>query len=213
MSNGLVFRSRIVIIVLYSLMDNHKKILRIIAIIFAMLLCCSCDKIYDPQIPYGLLLKCRDFLAFCLFLADQEKPYYNHIAQRYYYAMLALASITFQWRKGNGERFVLFSKHEEVWGMLPIDVRDYYGRTLKSLRTKCDYHHDKQSRDQETFKNELSTLVHNGDIVLKQLEEQTRVNYEKFFGPSVTDDSIKKEDCDALMEEINELNESLKGRL
>lgn len=192
----------------------NKTLPKILVFLLAALLCCSCDKgPLDPQIPYGLLLKARDFLAFCVFLADQEKPYYNHISQRYYYAMLAIASITFQWRKGNGVKFELFSKHEDVWKLQPIDVKNTYGRTLKSLRTRCDYHHDEQARDLDTFKKELSDIIHSGDSALTQLEKQTRANYAKFFGVKVTDDSIKKEDCDALMEEIKSLNESLRDKL
>lgn len=190
-----------------------KSLSRLLVLSLALLLCCGCEKVYDPQIPYGLLVKCRDFLAFCVFLADQEKPYYNHIAQRYYYAMLAMASITFQWRKGNGDHFVLFPKHEEVWKLQPLDVKDTYGRSLKNLRTRCDYHHEKQAGNLESYRKDLSAIIHESDEALSHLERQTRDNFCKFFGASVTDVSIKKEDCYALMDVINELNESLKARL
>lgn len=191
----------------------NRRQLRILALFLATLLCSGCAKVWDPQIPYGLLIKCRDFLAFCLFLADQERPFYNHIAQRYYYAMLALASITFQWQKGRGSLFVPFSKHEDVWKVSPLVARRTYGGSLKELRTRCDYHYDEQSRDIEAYKKELSAIINNGNNAFAQLEEQTRSNYVKFFGPSVTDESITIEDCDTLMDEIKRLNESLRGKL
>lgn len=190
----------------------NKRWLRILVLFVATLLCCSCSRVWDPQIPYGLLIKCRDFLAFCIFLADHERPFYNHIAQRYYYAMLALASITFQWRKGGGAIFVPFSKHDDVWKVLPLDVRRTYGGPLKELRTRCDYHYEEQSQSLEAYRIELSEIINNGDNAFAQLEELTRSNYVKFFGPSVTDESIKIEDCDTLMDEIKGLNESLKSK-
>ena len=103
---------------------NTGKQLKILILIVICFSICGCDRATaDPHIAYGLLLKCRDFLSFCLFLTNQEKPYFNHIAQRYYYATLLLASITYQWQKKQGREFVVFSKHEDVWKIMPHNIK------------------------------------------------------------------------------------------
>lgn len=193
----------------------NRSVPKVLIVLLASLLLCGCSQAGppDPTIPYGLLIKSRDFLTFCLFLTDQDIKYYNQIAQRYYYAMLALASITFEWRKKRGVEYTIFAKHDEVWGGMPNDVRKTYGDPLKKLRTRCDYHHEELARDQESYRKELSAIIHDERNIFEQLEEQTRINYAKFFGNRVTDDSIKVRDCDALMDEIKDLNDRLKGRL
>ena len=185
-------------------------IIRIIAIVIALVCCSGCSKVAsDPQIPYGLLIKCRDFLTFCLFLADQEKPYYNHIAQRYYYAMLALASIAFQWNKGHGWQYKVV-KHDEVWKLMPHDVKQLYGVELKGLRTRCDYHYEDDARDIEGFKNELISVASEEEKVFPHLDSKIRTDYAKFFGK---EDPIKVSDCDILMEEIEVLHEKVRDML
>lgn len=180
----------------------------------ALFICCSCAKEpLDPSIPYGLLIKCRDFLAFCVFLADQEKPYYNHIAQRYYYALLSLASIPFQWRKGHGHSYTVFSKHDDVWGMMPKDIRSLYGKRLKSLRTRCDYYHDVTARDNDGFKKDLKQILFEGDEGFLELKGVVKTEYKKFFSSVDQENLIGVEDCDCLFEEIESLNEELKQRI
>lgn len=190
-----------------------RYILRIVLLVIAVLLCCGCAKgPLDPQIPYGLLIKCRDFLTFCIFLADQEKPYYNHIAQRYYYAMQSLATITYQWHKGHGMEYKVV-KHDEVWKSMPRDVKKTYGEGLKALRTQCDYHYEETAGDMSIFKNGLSNVLGGKDKVFPQLENKVRADYAKFFGEKVTDESIKGLDLDSLMEEIKDSHEGLAKRL
>lgn len=190
-----------------------RLILRIVILVLAAMLCCGCYRgPLDPQIPYGLLIKCRDFLTFCIFLADQEKPYYNHIAQRYYYAMLALASITYQWNKGHGVVYKVI-KHDEVWKLMPHDVKKIYGDDLKGLRTRCDYHYEETARDMDGFKDALLAIVGEKDKVLPQLENKVRIDYAKFFNEIDTDESIKKADLDMLMEGINSLHKDFASRL
>lgn len=190
-----------------------RRILRIAILALAAMICCGCEKgPLNPQIPYGLLIKCRDFLTFCIFLADQEKPYYNHIAQRYYYAMLALASITYQWNKGHGVVYKVI-KHDEVWKLMPHDVKKIYGDDLKGLRTRCDYHYEETARDMEGFRNELTVIVGERDKALPLLENKARTDYAKFFGEKVTDKSIKKADLDMLMEEIGGLHKDFAARM
>lgn len=185
-------------------------IIRAIILVGALVLFCGCEKVAsDPQIPYGLLIKCRDFLAFCIFLANQEKPYYNHIAQRYYYAMLAIASISFQWNKGHGWQYKVV-KHDEVWKLMPHDVKKLYGEDLKGLRTRCDYHYEDDARDMDGFKNDLFSIASEEEKVFPQLNSKVRADYAKFFGG---DDSIKVSDCDALMEEIEVLHEKVRDML
>lgn len=191
----------------------NKHFLKIVLLVIVALLCCGCDKApLDPQIPYGLLIKCRDFLAFCIFLADQEKPYYNHIAQRYYYAMLSLATITYQWHKGHGVEYRVV-KHEEVWKTMPHDVKKTYGEDLKGLRTQCDYHYEQSARDLEVYRKGLSFILGEKDKAFSQLDNKVRIDYTKFFGEKVTDKTIKSSDLDSLMEEINDLHTDLAKRL
>ena len=186
-----------------------RRVLRIVILVIVAILFCGCAKVsLDPQIPYGLLIKCRDFLAFCIFLADQEKPYYNHIAQRYYYAMLSLASITYQWNKGHGVEYKVV-KHDEAWKLMPHDVKKVYGGDLKWLRTRCDYHYEESVRDMDSFRKELSTIVGEKDTVFPQLENKVRNDYVKFLG----DQSIMKEDLDAIMEEVKDLHDDLASRI
>lgn len=185
---------------------------RLIVFGVVILLCCGCAKeSLDPQIPYGLLIKGRDFLSFCIFLADQEKPYYNHIAQRYYYAMLSIASITYQWNKGHG---VVYKKvkHEEVWQLMPHDVKTY-GESLRELRRRCDYRYEDDSWNQEGFKRDLASIVCDKDKMFSQLASKVRTDYQKFIGKAVVDDPIKVEDCDAILKEIEELHNKLTSRI
>lgn len=191
----------------------NKTVLRIVILIIVALLCCSCDRgPLDPQIPYGLLIKCRDFLAFCIFLADQEKPYYNHIAQRYYYAMLALASISYLWNKGHGKEYKVI-KHDEVWRLMPHDVKTTYGMELKGLRTRCDYNYDETAQDTAGFRDELSAIVAKTDKVFPQLEDKVHKDYVKFFGKGDVNVLIKEADLDYLMEEIKSLQKDLASKL
>lgn len=188
-------------------------VLRIAILIIAALFCCSCGKApLDPQIPHGLLVKCRDFLAFCIFLADQEKPYYNQIAQRYYYAMLALASISYQWNKGHGIEYKVV-KHDEVWRLMPHDVKMTYGVELKSLRTRCDYYYDETARDLDGFRDELSAVLAKKDKVFPQLENKVHKDYTKFIEKGDTKESIKEADLDILMEKIKVLHDDLAAKL
>lgn len=150
-------------------------------------------------------------MTFCIFLADQEKPYYNHIAQRYYYAMLALASISYQWNKGHGMEYKVV-KHDETWKLMPHDVKRVYGGDLKGLRTCCDYHYNDTARDMGYFRDGLSNVLREKDTVFPQLENKARSDYAKFFGEGITDE-IKREDLDLLMEEINGLHEELAARV
>lgn len=189
------------------------KFLRILLLVIAAILCCGCDKApLDPQIPCGLLIKCRDFLAFCVFLADQEKPYYNHIAQRYYYAILSLASITYQWKKGHGVVYKVV-KHDEVWKLMPHDVKKTYGEDLKRLRTQCDYHYEDTAHDMDFFRNGLSDVLGKRNNVFPQLEKKALTDYAKFFGERVKGKSIQTSDLDSLMEEIKVKHEDLARKL
>lgn len=191
----------------------NPKFLRILLLVIAAILCCGCEKApLDPQIPYGLLIKCRDFLAFCVFLADQEKPYYNHIVQRYYYAILSLASITYQWNKGHGVEYKVV-KHDEVWKLMPHDVKITYGEDLKRLRTQCDYHYEETARDMDIYRNGLSNVLGKRNTVFPQLEKKARTDYAKFLCESVKGKLIKTSDLDSLMEEIKGLHEGFAQKL
>ena len=198
-------------------MNGKRGYFRLFLLLFALSLCCGCGQFarttLDPTIPYGLLIKCRDFLTFCLFLVDQEKPYYNHIAQRYYYAMLTLASISYQWHKGHGVEYKLIKQHDEVWRLMPHDVKGTYGKDLKGLRTRCDYHYEETAQDVDGYRHDLSTIMGNSPKVFPQLEEKVRTDCAKFFGVKVTDESIKKEHLDALMKEISGLHDDLSAKL
>lgn len=189
-----------------------KYFVRYIIFAVVILLCCGCSKgSLDPQIPYGLLIKGRDFLSFCVFLADQEKPYYNHIAQRYYYAMLSIASITYQWNKGHGMIFKKV-KHEEVWQLMPHDVKTY-GESLRELRRRCDYRYENDSWNQEGFKRDLANIVSSKDKMFPQLASKVRADYRKFFVGGEMYKSIKVADYDAIFEEIEELHDQLTSQL
>ena len=190
----------------------NRPIISILIFAIVILLCCGCARApLDPQIPYGLLIKGRDFLTFCIFLADQEKPFYNHIAQRYYYAMLSISSITYQWHKGHGEVFKKV-KHEEVWKLMPHDVKNY-GESLRELRRRCDYRYEDDACDLEGFKKDLSNIVVEKDKMFPQLANKVRSDYHKFFGGNVVDETIKVADCDAIWDEIEQLHKNLTSRL
>lgn len=181
---------------------------RFLVLFLAFFICNSCVKApLDPQIPYGLLIKGRDFLTFCIFLADQEKPYYNHIAQRYYYAMLSISSISYQWNKGHGVEFKKV-KHEEVWRLMPHDVKAY-GESLRELRRRCDYRYEKDSWEQQGFKKDLSSIVKDEEKMFSQLEDKVKTDYNKFFGDKMTVESIEVADCNEVLTEIKVLHKKL----
>lgn len=185
------------------------KILILIAICFSI---CGCDRATaDPHIAYGLLLKCRDFLSFCLFLTNQEKPYFNHIAQRYYYATLLLASITYQWQKKQGREFVVFSKHEDVWKIMPHNIKQTYGDKLKKLRNRCDYIYDDKF-DNSNFRSELYSIVCENPDVFPQLKDKAMKDCEKFFYDMPCCE-LTKESCQILLEEIEKINIELRKSL
>lgn len=172
----------------------------------------GCDRATsNPQIAYGLLVKCRDFLSFCLFLANQEKPHFNFIAQRYYYAVLLLASITFQWQKKKGREFAVFNKHEDVWQIMPHSVKELYGEKLKKLRTCCDYVYDDKF-DNEFFCTSMHEIVCEKSEIFTRLKEKSQCDCDKFFSKS-SDCDVTKESCDSLFDEILQINNNLKDSL
>ena len=189
-----------------------RYLLKITLIVITCFAISGCERaVSDPHIAYGLLIKCRDFLSFCLFLANQEKPYFNFIAQRYYYAVLLLASITFQWQKKQGREFAMFSKHEDVWKIMPHGVKILYGDRLKKLRTRCDYVYDDMFQN-ENFYTELEDIVCNNYEVFTKLKDKAQGDCEKFFADT-TECSVTKESCRLLFDEIGEINSNLKDSL
>lgn len=91
---------------------------------------------------------------------------------------------------------------------MPHDVKKY-GESLRELRRWCDYRYESYSRNQEVYKKDLSDIVSNGDRVFLQLSNKVRSDYKKFFGQAMIDETITVEDCDAIMNEIEELNKTL----
>ncbi len=183
-----------------------RRLLRISILLTVAILLCGCEKAaLNPQIPYGLLIKSRDFLSFCIFLANQEKPYYNQIAQRYYYAVLTLASITYQWNKGHGLVYKVV-KHDDVWKLMPCDVKKTYGEELKGLRVRCDYYYEEQARNMRSFKEGIVQII-GKEKVFPQLEQKVRIDCMKFFDGN---ESIVAQECDILMDDIKELHETFK---
>lgn len=181
---------------------------KIVVIVVTCFFISGCDRAAsNPQIAYGLLVKCREFLSFCLFLANQEKPYFNFIAQRYYYAVLLLASITFQWQKKKGREFAVFNKHDDVWQIMPHSVKKLYGENLKKLRTYCDYVYDDKFEN-DFFYTSLHEIVCENSEIFTKLKEKTQSDCKKFFSDS-SECNVTKESCDLLFNEIVEANLSL----
>lgn len=125
--------------------------------------------------------------------------------------MLSISSITYQWNKGHGREYKRV-KHEDVWKLMPHEVKDY-GESLRKIRGLCDYHYEENSWNQDEYEKALSTILPSREKMFAQLEPKIRTDYLKFFGEDVADESIQVTDCDAILDEIKELHEKFASQI
>ena len=81
------------------------------------------------------MLKSRDFLVFCVFLANQENPYWGQLISRLYYSYFAIARLVHIGKTNNFEKV----KHDIVWQQSKVKVRKSYGEEVKKMRVCYDY--------------------------------------------------------------------------
>ena len=154
---------------------------------------------------YGLLLKSKEFLTFCIFIASQENPYWGQVISRLYYSYFAIGRMIHIGKTNKFEKV----KHDIVWSQSKADVEKAYGKNLKQLRVYYDYHPEDKTLQKKKTDEDLKFIIDNTQLFNK-LVEDARTQTAKFYKHETENwieisnllfDEIEKEH-NTLMEEI-----------
>ena len=154
---------------------------------------------------YGFLLKSKEFLTFCIFIASQENPYWGQVISRLYYSYFAIGRIIHIGKTNKFENV----KHDIVWSQSKADVEKAYGKNLKQLRAYYDYLPEDKTNQKKKTNEDLMFILDNTQLYNKLIED-ARKQMAKFYKHETEDwieksnlllDEIEKEH-DMLMEEI-----------
>lgn len=155
-----------------------KRLLNIFLLLFIVISFTGCQA-YEPISPHGyysFLIKAKEFLAFCVYIANTDNPYWGQIFSRLYYAYFTLARIVHIGKTGQYEQ----EKHTVIWQQNKKEVRKKYGETLKHLRTYYDYDYASNTESIEELSKNLSFILDNRKA-FDQLINDTNEQIEKFY--------------------------------
>ena len=181
------------------------KLLRIIILCFTALLLASCckEQVVSPREYCDLLLKAKDFLAFCCFVLDSPKPYYGQIISRLYYVYFTLARLIVL----NKTEYDYYG-HEMVWKKIEDKKIEYvYGKELKKKRCKYDYDSIKIDNIKEQL-NDIIFIVDNKCLFDNQIKMIKNTLHDN---PNLTEESDEK--CIMLLEDMGVIHQTLISKL
>lgn len=171
------------------------RLSRIFILCFILLFFTSCykEQPVSPREYCDLLLKVKDFLAFCCFVLNSPKPFYGQIISRIYYSYFTLARLIVI----NKTEYDNSYNHESVWQKTGnSNLKEIYGKELKWKRCKYDYDAIHENNIKEQLQD-ISFLVKNKhlfDYEIETIENTLEDN------PNLTSES--DETCRKLLQEI-----------
>ena len=172
---------------------------------------CSAYEPISPQGYYSFLIKAKEFLTFCVYVANMDHPYWGQIFSRLYYAYFTLARIVHIGKTGQYEQ----EKHTVIWQQNKKEVRKNFGDTLKHLRTYYDYDYSSNSESREELTKNISFILNN-QKAFNQLINDTKEQVDKFYKHEKDkEDWINKcnKEIDTIIQVQNDLEKALRNRI
>lgn len=171
---------------------------------------CSAYEPISPQGYYSFLIKAKEFLTFCVYVANMDHPYWGQIFSRLYYAYFTLARIVHIGKTGQYEQ----EKHTVIWQQNKKEVRKNFGETLKHLRTYYDYDYSSNAESREELAQNVSFILNN-QKAFNQLINDTKEQVDKFYKHKKDkEDWINKcnKEIDTIIQAQNDLEKALRNR-
>ena len=171
---------------------------------------CSAYEPISPHGYYSFLIKAKEFLTFCVYIANMDHPYWGQIFSRLYYAYFTLARIVHIGKTGQYEQ----EKHTVIWQQNKKEVRKNFGDTLKHLRTYYDYDYSSNSESREELTKNISFILNN-QKAFNQLINDTKEQVDKFYKHEKDkEDWINKcnKEIDTIIQAQNDLEKALRKR-
>lgn len=171
---------------------------------------CSAYEPISPHGYYSFLIKAKEFLTFCVYIANMDHPYWGQIFSRLYYAYFTLARIVHIGKTGQYEQ----EKHTVIWQQNKKEVRKNFGDTLKHLRTYYDYDYSSNSESREELTKNISFILNN-QKAFNQLINDTKEQVDKFYKHEKDkEDWINKcnKEIDTIIQAQNDLEKALRNR-
>lgn len=172
---------------------------------------CSAYEPISPHGYYSFLIKAKEFLTFCVYIANMDHPYWGQIFSRLYYAYFTLARIVHIGKTGQYEQ----EKHTVIWQQNKKEVRKNFGDTLKHLRTYYDYDYSSNSESREELTKNISFILNN-QKAFNQLINDTKEQVDKFYKHEKDkEDWINKcnKEIDTIIQVQNDLEKALRNRI
>ena len=190
-----------------------KRLLNLLLLSLIVISFTGCSA-YEPISPHGyysFLIKAKEFLTFCVCVANMDTPYWGQIFSRLYYAYFTLARMIHIVKTKQYEQ----EKHTVIWQQNKKEVRKKYGETLKHLRTYYDYDYSSNIESKEELTKNLSFILNNRQA-FNQLIDDTKEQIKKFYKHEKDKEDWEKK-CDKEIESIiqaqNALEEALNYRI
>ena len=171
---------------------------------------CSAYEPISPHGYYSFLIKAKEFLTFCVYIANMDHPYWGQIFSRLYYAYFTLARIVHIGKTGQYEQ----EKHTVIWQQNKKEVRKNFGETLKHLRTYYDYDYSSNAESREELAQNVSFILNN-QKAFNQLINDTKEQVGKFYKHKKDkEDWINKcnKEIDTIIQAQNDLEKALRNR-
>ena len=172
---------------------------------------CSAYEPISPHGYYSFLIKAKEFLTFCVYIANMDHPYWGQIFSRLYYAYFTLARIVHIGKTGQYEQ----EKHTVIWQQNKKEVRKNFGDTLKHLRTYYDYDYSSNSESREELTKNISFILNN-QKAFNQLINDTKEQVDKFYKHEKDKENwINKcnKEIDTIIQVQNDLEKALRNRI
>ena len=181
------------------------SIVKILLILFVIISFSSCaaEESISPHGYYTLLTKSKDFMAFCLYIANEQNPYWGQVISRLYYSYFTLARLVHIAKTCLYEQ----EKHTVIWQQNKKEVRKQFGIELKHLRTYYDYDYHSSIESKDTLRNNLMFILNNRKAfndLIKDVKEQIPKYYKH---EKNKDEWINK--CNKELESIIEIQADL----
>ena len=189
-----------------------KRLLNIFLLLLVVISFSGCQA-YEPISPHGyysFLIKAKEFLTFCVYVANMDHPYWGQIFSRLYYAYFTLARIVHIGKTGLYEQ----EKHTVIWQQNKKEVRKNFGETLKHLRTYYDYDYSSNAQSREELAKNVSFILNN-QKAFNQLINDTKEQVNKFYKHKKDkEDWINKcnKEIDTIIQAQNDLEKALRNR-